>query len=342
MKKRKFINVLLIFIIVWCSFAIVSLFVNKEMGNLFVVDGKRPLLIAHGGGNHEFPDNTLEAFYNAYAIDPFVMLETDVSMTADGVIILSHDTTLDKKTSLIVQPIIDITYTYLLEEMVDFGYDNQVEPKSNGYNVSGVLKRYTNYRGEHVTPLDVTYPEGIIPRHDTRFLVTTLEDLIKAFPNNKINVEIKQSGDTGLLALDAVIQLMDALNQEYQTYERIVLASFHQEIFDKMIDLKKTTHPILMYSPSVKGVVSFFVLNTLGLGLFYQSDITVLQVPVSQAGIKLATNRFIKAAHRHDIAVHYWTIDDEATMRKLIALGADGIMTNRPTLLKQIIDEYDE
>lgn len=342
MKKRKIMNIILIFVIVWCGLAIISLFVNKEMGNPFVVDNKRPILIAHGGGNHEFPDNTLEAFYNAYAIDPLVMLETDVSITADGVVILSHDTTLDKKTSLIVQPIIEITYTYLLDELIDFGYDNQVEPKSNGYNVSGVLNRYTNYRGEHVTPLDVTYPEGVSPRHDTRFLVTTLEDLIKAFPNNKINVEIKQSGDIGLLALDAVIQLMDRLDQEYQTYERIVLASFHQEIFAEMVHLKQTTHPALMYSPSIKGVVSFFVLNTLGLGIFYQSDITVLQVPVSQAGIKLATSRFIKAAHRHDIAVHYWTIDDEATMRKLIALGADGIMTNRPTLLKQIIDEYDE
>jgi glycerophosphoryl diester phosphodiesterase len=51
--------------------------------------GDTPLLIAHGGGNQEFPDNTLEAYYHAYSIDPRVMLETDVNITKDGVIILS-------------------------------------------------------------------------------------------------------------------------------------------------------------------------------------------------------------------------------------------------------------
>ena len=57
--------------------------------NPFVVEGK-PLLIAHGGGNREFPDNTLEACYNAYGVDSQVMLEMDVSITKDGVVIMSH------------------------------------------------------------------------------------------------------------------------------------------------------------------------------------------------------------------------------------------------------------
>ena len=50
-------------------------------------EGKLPILIAHGGGNREFPDNTLEAFYNAYSVDENVMMENDVSITKYGVVL---------------------------------------------------------------------------------------------------------------------------------------------------------------------------------------------------------------------------------------------------------------
>ena len=61
---------------------------NFESENPMRRDGALPILIAHGGGNGEFPDNTLEAFYNAYSVDPRVMMETDVSITKDGIVIL--------------------------------------------------------------------------------------------------------------------------------------------------------------------------------------------------------------------------------------------------------------
>ncbi|MFU8793474.1 MAG: glycerophosphodiester phosphodiesterase family protein [Acholeplasmataceae bacterium] len=299
----------------------------------------RPLIIAHGGGNHEFPDNTLEAYYHAFSVDPNVMLETDVSLTKDGIVILSHDTTLDRKTTLTNARIIDINYHDLIEDEVDFGYHNQVVPNSNGFNVTGEFFKYENYLGQTVTPLDVTYPDGVEPRHETKFLATTLETLITAFPENNINVEIKQSGQVGLDALNAVIELMDALNLEYQTFDRIILASFHQEIFEAMQTLKKTTHPSLMMSPEQSGVITFYALHILRLNVFYKDPIAALQLPTEQFGINLSTKSIMRTAQRHNIAVHYWTIDDPEEMRRLILLGADGIMTNRPTLLKEIIDE---
>jgi glycerophosphoryl diester phosphodiesterase len=73
---------------------------NYPLDNPMKKEGDLPILIAHGGGNKEFPDNTLEAFYNAYGVDERVMMETDVSITKDGVLILSHDITLDSKTNV--------------------------------------------------------------------------------------------------------------------------------------------------------------------------------------------------------------------------------------------------
>jgi glycerophosphoryl diester phosphodiesterase len=301
-------------------------------------DGEKPYLIAHGGGNHEFPDNTLEAFYHAYSVDPHVIMETDVNLTSDGVILLSHDTTLDRKTVLINAPIYETSYQSLIDNEIDFAYHNDVVPNSNGFNESGILKPYLTYLGESVTPLDVTYPEGVSARHDSKFLATTLRELIISFPHNKINVEVKQPGEIGLLALAKIIELFDELDGDYQTYERIVLVSFHREIFLEMLRLKSSSHPLLMVAPEQQGVIKFFALYALGLDVFYNDPIHVLQLPTSSFGINLSTKNFIRRAHRHNIAVHYWTIDDEDEMIRLFHAGADGIMTNRPSLFKEVMD----
>ena len=306
---------------------------------LRVQAGEVPFLIAHGGGNLEFPDNTLEAFYHAYSIDNNVMLETDVNLTQDGIIILSHDRSLDQKTNLTNADVIATNYADLVANEVDFGYQNNIS-EANGYNTSGVFTKYRDYSGRERTPLDVSYPDGVTARHETKFLVTTLEELIIKFPNNLINVEIKQTEDIGLLALEKVITLMDELNTSHQTYERIVLATFHNEIYQAMEDLQKTSHPQLMFSPETNGVLNFFILQTTLMSVFYRQPVAVFQLPTEQEGLSLTTDLLLNTAHLHNIAVHYWTINDEATMRELIEKGVDGIMTDRPTLLNEVLSEY--
>jgi glycerophosphoryl diester phosphodiesterase len=336
-KKRKFFQSLLI------VYGLIALFPRPQnfpgFNPLRVEKGNLPLMIAHGGGNLEFPDNTLEAYYHAYSIDSNVMLETDVNLTRDGVIILSHDRSLDQKTTLIDADIIDTDYSYLRDNEVDFGYQNKISG-ANGYNTSREFFKYKNYANVEVTPLDVSYPQGISARHPTKFLVSTLEELIDQFPNNLINVEIKQTGSVGLSALDKVIEIMDDLSISHQTYQRIVLATFHNEVYQAMEKLQRTSHPQLMFSPEFNGVLSFFILQTTLMSVFYTQPIAVFQLPTQQLGLSLTTNLLINTAHMHNIAVHYWTINDEETMRMLIKKGVDGIMTDRPTLLNSILSEY--
>lgn len=339
MSRKKIWIILYIVLLLYAVLAVWPRSPKVASNSLIIAQNERPLLIAHGGGNKEFPDNTLEAFYHAYSIDPFVMMETDVSLTKDGVIILSHDTTLDRKTTLQNAPIIDINYADLISQQIDFNYHNEVSPKSNGFNVSGELIPYRDYLGNTKTPLDVVYPEGVVARHDTLFLATTLRELIIAFPNNPINVEIKQSGETGLLALTKVIELLDELDSEYNTYSRIVLASFHKEVFHQFKVYQRTTHPQLLYSPEASSVTTLFILHLLRLDVFYSDRVSVFQLPMSQLGLNLATKSLVNTLHKHNIAVHYWTIDDPDDMRHLISIGADGIMTNIPSLLRQVLDE---
>ena len=297
---------------------------NFPLENPMRKQGELPILIAHGGGNGEFPDNTLEAFYNAYSVDENVMMETDVSITRDGVLILSHDTTLDRKTNVTGQ-IADWDYSQLMEQKVDFGYTN---PTEDGV-LSGERVHFTDENGVEKYPTDVEYPEGVEP---------TLEDLLICFPNNRINVEIKQSGELGFRALAEAVRLVE----EYDAFDRVVFASFHEEIYDEYQRMQAAGEvpEAFMYSPAYDAATKFFVLQLLKLDVFFGDELCVFQFPMEEKGFDLATKSFTNAAHKHNLAVHYWTINDPEEMRFLIGIGADGIMTDYPHRLKAVYDSF--
>jgi glycerophosphoryl diester phosphodiesterase len=62
------------------------------------------------------------------------------------------------------------------------------------------------------------------------------------------------------------------------------------------------------------------------------------QVPVRQGWMPLIDSRFVRTAHRARLHVHVWTVNDETTMTRLLDLGVDGIMTDRPTVLKRVLE----
>lgn len=339
MKKRKALRIAAIVLaavaLLWLTLFLLPRQQNFETDNPMRRDGALPILIAHGGGNGEFPDNTLEAFYNAYSVDPRVMMETDVSITKDGVIILSHDTTLDRKTN-VTGAIADWNYSDLMEQKVDFGYTNSTK---GGVRV-GELDHFSDENGVDKYPTDVEYPEGVEPRDQTVFLATTLEELLTAFPENRINVEIKQSGELGLRALREILRLLE----KHDAFDRVVLASFHEEMYDEFRRLKDSGEvpENFMFSPAYDAATSFFVMQLLGVDLFFSDKMCVFQLPTEEYGFDLATRGMIRAANRHNLAVHYWTINDTDEMKHLIEIGADGIMTDYPHRLKEVYDSVRE
>ena len=81
----------------------------------------------------------------------------------------------------------------------------------------------------------------------------------------------------------------------------------------------------------------------LGVNIFDQGDFACLQIPMSyDLGIEvgLVNQGLIDRAHRRNVAVQYWTINDEEDMRKLIEMGCDAIMTDDPVLLKSVLEDY--
>ena len=290
------------------------------------------MIVAHRGGRDEFPQNTLEAFYNAYSVDENVIMETDVNLTKDGVLILLHNELLDATTN-VTGLASDWNYSDLISERVNFGYDNPTEDQ-----VLDGERRYFTVDGEQRLPTDVAYPDGITARDEEIYLATTLEELLVAFPNNIISVEIKQKGGLGLKAVAEAIRLLE----KYDAFDRVILASFHFDVFREFGRLKreKLVPDSFMYSPGMVSIAKFYVLATLGMDSLYADGVAVLQIPMEEYGFNLATERMIRKAHEHNLAVQYWTIDDPDDMRYLIELGADAIMTDKPSLLKKVLDEY--
>lgn len=331
--RHRIVAVLLVLVL--SAYTVISILpVPRNYGgeNPLLKDGELPIIVAHRGGRDEFPQNTLEAFYNAYSIDENVIMETDVNITKDGVLILLHNELLDATTN-VTGLASEWNYTDLIAERVDFGYDNPTED-----TVLAGEREYFTVNGERRFPTDVSYPDGVEPRDEKIYLATTLEELLVAFPNNRISVEIKQSGELGLKAVAEAIRLIE----KHDAFDRVILASFHGEIFREFRRLQKQNlvPDEFMYSPGIIGIAKYFALVALGIDSMYLDGVAVLQIPMEEVAINFATKRIVDAAHKHNIAVHYWTVNDEDEMRYLIELGADAIMTDNPSLLKTILEEY--
>ena len=134
--------------------------------------------------------------------------------------------------------------------------------------------------------------------------------------------------------------LDEKIETKYPNYkDQIVIGTFNDEI---EAELKDKYNDLMRGAPT--GTAAKFVLTQkLGLNLFDNSDFACLQVPTSyDLGITINLNKkaLIKRAHRRNIAVQYWTINDADEMRELIELGCDAIMTDNPILLKQVLAEY--
>jgi glycerophosphoryl diester phosphodiesterase len=84
------------------------------------------------------------------------------------------------------------------------------------------------------------------------------------------------------------------------------------------------------------GAVAVARLAALG-GRVPRQGADCVQVPLRRGGVPIASARFVRAAHRAGLPVHVWTINDAATMRAVIALGVDGVMTDRPLLLREVL-----
>ena len=157
-----------------------------------------------------------------------------------------------------------------------------------------------------------------------KYTIPTLEAALLEFPEALFQIDIK-TDEVAMPALK-VIQKCAAMN-------RICIASFNSDRLKRVAD----AYPEVCLSMGPKEVLKLLLASF----KLYNKKIPVncLQIPIYQYGLKLVTKRFVNYIQNQGLKIMVWTINDSKTMQSLIDMGVDGIITDRPSLLKKLISE---
>ncbi len=163
------------------------------------------------------------------------------------------------------------------------------------------------------------------------------EEFYESHPEMLFIVEIKNGGEKGIEACKILADILD----RYPVYkDRVVIGTFNDEIEQEL----KTNYPDLLRGAPTGSAAKFIITQYLFVNLFDDGDFACLQIPMSyDVGIELplVSKSIVDRAHRRNIAVQYWTINDADDMRTLIKMGVDCIMTDDPLLMKQVLKEFE-
>ncbi len=183
------------------------------------------------------------------------------------------------------------------------------------------LDATTDGRGEVAR---LTWDEVRRARVAGREPVARFDELLGTWPDLRINVDPKSD--------DAVEPLAEAIGRA-GALERVCVGSFSSA---RIARLRRMLGPGLCTSLGPLGVARLR-LGSVGLPAGSRFAEGAAQVATHHYGLPIVDRPFLKAARRRELQVHVWTIDREPEMERLLALGIDGIMSGRPSLLKEVL-----
>jgi glycerophosphoryl diester phosphodiesterase len=155
---------------------------------------------------------------------------------------------------------------------------------------------------------------------DGRAPVPLLDDLLGTWPELRVNIDCKS--DAAVEALVAALRRHDAL-------DRVCVGAFDDR---RLRRLRRELGDGLCTSLGPVAVASMrFGPRPRPRGL-------AAQVPVAQGPLTVTNAAFVERCHELGIAVHVWTVDDPNEMGRLLDLGVDGIMTDRPQVLREVFE----
>lgn len=157
--------------------------------------------------------------------------------------------------------------------------------------------------------------------------VPRLTTVLTELPDARLNIDVKS--DHALAPTLQVLREADAL-------DRVCLASFS----DARLRRIRALEPSVATSAGPREVATVVLGPTRGIrASVVRAGVTCLQVPARRGPVPVVTRRFVEHAHDLGLQVHVWTVDDPAQMRSLLRIGVDGIVTDRPDLLRQVLIE---
>ena len=229
----------------------------------------------------------MDAFSRAVDLG-YRYIETDLRVTADGVLVCIHDDTVDRTTDG-TGPVSGFEYGDI--SRLDAGFRHR---GSDGHG----------FRGQGVT-------------------VPTLEEAILAFPDISFVVDLKAENLIGPLT-----DLIDRLD----LHDRLIVGSFSDA---RLAEFRLASGNRVPTSTGAAASRAWLLASRVGRS--WVGDASALQLPRTSRGVRVIDKRLVDAAHRRGLQVHVWTVNNPSEMTQLLDLAVDGIITDRPDLLKQVL-----
>lgn len=154
--------------------------------------------------------------------------------------------------------------------------------------------------------------------------IPLLEDILVAFPHVRVNIDPKA---------DRAVEPLAEVILRTGSVDRVCVGAFSDR---RLARLRELVGERLCSSLGPRGTAALVAAsNGVPTG---QLHAACVQVPVSARGVTITTPKLIAEAHERGMQVHVWTIDDREEMHRLLDLGVDGIMTDRPALLREVLE----
>jgi glycerophosphoryl diester phosphodiesterase len=270
---------------------------------------RRVIAFAHQGGSFEGPSSTLFAIEHALAVGA-TAIELDVHATLDRHVVVSHDHAVDRTTN----------------------HHGDIAQLRHG-EISQMDNAYWWIEGDIATPgqEESAYLHRGQRAKDRRFAVSTLEEVATAFPGVLLNLDIKRS--------DPDVEPYEKLLYDQLRYleiaDSVIVASFHDEAIQRF----RALAPEVATSAATQETAAFYFSHLEDHPVV--PPVSAFQVPAKFGDVEVVTESFVEAAHRCDVAVHVWTVNEVDEMTRLLDLGVDGLVSDRPTALATLLAERD-
>jgi glycerophosphoryl diester phosphodiesterase len=206
-------------------------------------------------------------------------------------------------------------------------HDETVDRTTNGF---GYVSDMTL---EQLKRLDAGYRLEIdqrgYPFRNRGIAIPTLEEVFQEIKHTAFVIEIK---DTDPKVERKVAKLI----KKYKMKKKVIVGSFNDDSIKRFANSTDGKIPIGTGEKTLK----FYVfLHKLHLDRIYPLKRNAVQIPVRVGHVDLATERLINTIRERNIAIHYWTINDEKTMKELIKMNVDGIITDFPNKMLRLVNK---
>jgi glycerophosphoryl diester phosphodiesterase len=166
------------------------------------------------------------------------------------------------------------------------------------------------------------------PYRGTGVTIPSLVQVLTTFPQVRLALDLKEDG-----LVPALIELGESI----PLGNRVMVGSFSDR---RLAEFHRASGGTVPISTGQTTATNWVLASRLGRGV--RGPASALQLPVQMRGVPVVTRRLVELAHERDVHVQVWTVNDPIEMQALLDLGVDGLVTDRPDLLKAVLEARGE